>query len=206
MPTFFRMMEILSCFMASFLSYILLLIYPFRNHLRLKNFLAGFLTFAMTPALLYYNILSALGTAPVSYPFSLMRSGVLLVFALLVIGAPIDKVLLNSLSVINLSILISAVADRFAAAHTAQYLLITLALQALLLIPYALNLVKCLAPTLNGSDVPVWKLLWIAPAVGTAVGCILLLTGAPALPIVMAAAILLAAAISALMLHKTERR
>ena len=204
MPTFLRIMEILSCSMAGFLPYLLLLIYPFRNHLRLKSFLAGLLTLVMTPALLYHDILSALGTAPIAMAFPLLRSAAFLVFALLVIHAHPGKVLLNTLSVINLSILISAVADRFAAAYTLQHLLITLALQALLLIPYTLNLINCLAPTLNSSDASVWNLLWIAPAVGTALGCILLSTGAQALFPVMAAAIILAAAASALILHTTR--
>lgn len=204
MPTFLRIMEILSCSMAGFLPYLLLLIYPFRNHLRLKSFLAGLLTLAMTPALLYHDILSALGTTPVSVPFPLLRSAAFLAFAFLVIHVHPGKMLLNTLSVINISILISAVADRFAAAFTLQYLLITLALQTLLLIPYTLNLIKCLAPTLNGSDAPVWNLLWIAPAAGTALGCFLLSTGAQALFPVMAAAIILAAAASALILHTTR--
>ena len=204
MPTFLRIMEILSCSMAGFLPYLLLLIYPFRNHLRLKSFLAGLLTLVMTPALLYHDILSALGTAPIAMAFPLLRSAAFLVFALLVIHAHPGKVLLNTLSVINLSILISAVADRFAAVYTLQHLLITLALQALLLIPYTLNLINCLAPTLNSSDASVWNLLWIAPAVGTALGCILLSTGAQALFPVMAAAIILAAAASALILHTTK--
>ena len=39
MPTYFRMMEVLSCSMMDFLPYILLVVYPFRNHLRLKNLL-----------------------------------------------------------------------------------------------------------------------------------------------------------------------
>ena len=62
MPTFFRMAEVLACSLADFLPYILLVVYPFRNHMRLKSVLAGLLTLAMTPAVLYYDILSALGT------------------------------------------------------------------------------------------------------------------------------------------------
>lgn len=206
MPTFLRMMEILSCSMAGFLPYILLLIYPFRNHLRLKNFLAGFFTLAMTPALLYYDIMSGLGTAPTNLSFSLMRSVALLVFALLVIQAPIWKTLLNTLSVINFSVLISAAASIGADAYTYRSLVTTLILQAALLIPYAWNLVKCLAPTLNCSDAPIWKLLWIAPAAGTAIAFVLLLTGAsaPIVTVIMAAAILLAAAAAAVILYKTK--
>ena len=206
MPTFLRIMEILSCSMAGFLPCLLLLIYPFRNHLRLKSFLAGFLSLAMAPALLYYDILSALGTPPVSIPFPLLRSAAYLLFALLVIHAPIGKVLLNTFSVINLSLLIHAAADLIAAPYTLNWLLATTALQVLLLIPYALNLALCLAPTLNSSDAPVWKLLWAAPAIGTPLGCTLVYTGAAAssLTAAMAAALILAAAAAAITLHQTR--
>ena len=203
MPTFFRMMEVLSCSMMDFLPYFLLVVYPFRNHLRLKSFLAGFLMLLMTPAVLHYDILSALGTSPVDMPFPLMRSVALLVFSVLVIRANIGKMLLNTLSVINISILISAVADKFAADYTAKHLLITLLLQAVLLIPYAINLIRYLAPVLNDSDAPMWKLLFAAPAVGTILGCVMLLSGAGALPIVMVIAMILAAA-AAFIFNKTE--
>lgn len=202
MPTFLRMTEVMSCSMAGFLPYLLLLVYPFRNHLRLKNFLAGLLALIVAPALLCYDVLSALGTAPVAIPYMLMRSGMLLAFAVLVIHAPIGKVLLNTFSVINLSLLITGAANDFATVYTARHLLITVILQALLLVPYAFVQVKYLSPTLNDSDAPIWKLLWIAPAVGTAVGCLLVSTGA--LPFVMALAIILAAGAAVLLIYKTK--
>ena len=204
MPTFFRIAEILYCSMADFLPYLLLVVYPFRNHMRLKSFLAGFLTLLMTPALLYYDISSALGTSPTSLPFPLMRGAVLLIFAVLVIRANIGKNLLNALSVVNISILISALTDRFSTDYTAKHLLVTLVLQALLLIPYTLNLIYCLAPTLNKSDAPAWKFLFVAPAVGTALGFLLLMSGSSALIVVMIIALILAAAAAIVLLHKTE--
>ena len=97
MPTFFRLMEVFYCAMADFIPYLLLVVYPFRNHLRLKNFLAGFLAVLIGPALFYYTVTSALGTSPIDLPFPLMRSAVLLVFGLLVIRANIGKHLLNTL-------------------------------------------------------------------------------------------------------------
>ena len=75
-------------------------------------------------------------------------------------------------------------------------------LQILLLVPYAVVLAKTLAPTLSESDAPVWKLLWIAPAAGTVLGCVMV--SAAALPFVMAFAIALAAGAAVLALHKTE--
>lgn len=206
MPTFLRMMEILSCSMAGFLPYILLLIYPFRNHMRLRGYLASLLTLVMTAGLLYYDILCSLGTAPTALPFPLMRGAAFLILAILSIRAPIWKVLLNTLSVVNLSVLISSATVMYAAPYTLRCLVVTLVLQALLLIPYAVNLALCLAPTLNGSDAPIWKLLWTAPAAGSVAAAILLLTGAEAklLTIVMIAAIILAAAAAAILLYKTE--
>ena len=205
MPTYFRMMEVLSCSMMDFLPYILLVVYPFRNHLRLKSFLAGLLTLVITPALLHSDISCALlGTAPIALPYLLMRSAVLLVFALLTIRANIGKTLLNTFSVINLSILVSALTDRFAADYTAKHLLVTLLLQGALLIPYAVNLVYVLAPTLNESQAVVWKLLFVAPAVGTVLGCVMLQNDSSALTATMAAAIVLAAVAAALILTFTK--
>ena len=205
MPTYFRMMEVLSCSMLDFLPYILLVVYPFRNHLRLKSFLAGILSLIIAPAVLYYDVSCALlGAAPVSLPYPLLRSAVLLVFAVLVIRTDIRKMLLSTLSVINLSILISALADRFAADYTAKHFLVTLLLQAALLGPYTLNLVYILAPTLNETDAPVWKLLFLAPAAGTVLGCILLLSGSSAVSGVMAAALIAAAVAAAVTLYLTK--
>ena len=200
------MMEILGCSLAGFLPFLLLLVYPFRNHLLLKGFPAVFLTVVMAPALLYHDLSAALGTAPVVFSFPLLRSVVFLVFSLLVIHASVDRVLLNSFSVVNLSILITAVADAAAAPYTLRWLLITLALQALLLIPYAVNLVLCLAPTLNCSDAVSWRFLWIAPAAGTAIALGMLYAGASAavLATVMTAAILAAAIAAALILYLTR--
>ena len=202
MPTFFRMMEVLSCSLADFLPYLLLVVYPFCGKTRLKSFLPGLLTLALTPAVLYYDILSALGTSPIAMPFPLMRTAALLLFALVTIHAGIGQQLLNTLSVINISILISAVADRFATDYTAKHLLITVLMQALLLIPYTLNLTHYLADALNNANAPAWKLLWIAPAVGTVLGC--LMSGSAALPIVMVLALILAAAAAFFILSKTE--
>ena len=202
MPTFFRMMEVLSCSMAGFLPYMLLVIYPFRNHLRLKNFLAGLLTLAIAPAVLYYDTASALGTAPTAIPYMLMRSAMLLAFAVLVIRANIGKVLLNTFTVINLSLLITAAANRFAPIYTAQHLLNTVILQVLLLGTYTMILIRLLGPTLNESTSPVWNLLWIAPAVGTVIGC--MMVSSPAMPFVMVFAILLGAGATTLVLNKTK--
>ena len=206
MPTFLRMAEILACSLAGFLPYILLVIYPFRNHMRLKGYLAGLLTLCMTAALLRYDLSASLGTASAALPFPLVQGAALVVLSLLSIRAPLFRVLLNTLSVFNLSVLISAAAGWNNDPYTLSWLLSTLGLQALLLIPYALNLVWCLAPTLNCSDAPVWKLLWIAPAAGSAAASLLLLTGAApkTLTIAMTAALLLAAAACAVILIKTR--
>lgn len=206
MPTFFRMSEILACSLADYLPYLLLVVYPFRNHTRLKSFLAGVLALVMTAAVLRYDLSCALlGTPPTVLPFPLLRSAALGAFALLVLHVHIGKNLLSTLSVINISILISTLTDRFAADYTAKHLIVTLLLQALLLIPYTLNLIYVQAPSMNESDDPAWKLLFVAPAAGTALGCILLLKGAASLPAVMAAALAFSAAAAALTLCLTGK-
>ena len=206
-PTYFRMMEVLSCSMMDFLPYILLVVYPFRNRTRLKSFLAGLLTLVITPALLYYDISSALlGTVPVPLPYPLMRSAVLLVFAFLVIHVHPGKMLLNTCNVINLSLLISSLADRFAADYTVKHLLVTVLLQTVLLIPYTLLLVYVLAPTLSESKALPWKLLFVVPAAGTAIGCMMLLSGSSSLVVTMLTALIAASVVSVLtvILTKTE--
>lgn len=206
MPTFLRTMEILSCSMAGYLPYILLLVYPHRNHLRLKGLAAGTLILLLTPVLVYCDISAALGTASASVSSRLLLCAAFLLFSLLAAEAPLGKVLLNTCSVVNLFVLIDAAAACFASAYTLPHLLITLLLQAALLIPYYLNLVKRLAPTLNCSDAAIWKLLWIAPAAGSAAAFVMLLAGASSatLSVTMAAAIILAAAVAAVALHKTK--
>lgn len=207
MPTYFQMMGVLSCSVLDFLPCLLLVVYPFRNHLRLKSFLAGVLSLVIAPVLLYADVSRALlGTVFLGLPVPLLRSILLLIFAGSLIRSDIRKVLLNTCSVINLSLLISALADRFTADDTAAHFLLTALLQILLLIPYTLNLAFVLTPTLNESEAPAWKLLFIAPATGTVLGCILLLTGSSAVDLVMAIVLILAAiaAIFTITLTRTE--
>ena len=194
-PTFFRMMEVLACSMADFLPYILLVVFPFRNRTRLRSFLAGFLTLVMTPAVLYYDISRALlGTIPVVSPFLLMRSAALFIFAVLVIQARPGKALLNACTIANLSILISALTHRFAADYTAKHLLVTLLLQALLLTPYAFSMDRIVMPMLSASKSKIWELLFLIPAVGMLISCLMFNIGAAALPAVMIAILVLTAA------------
>jgi hypothetical protein len=64
---------------------------------------------------------------------------------------------------------------------------------------------RYLAPALYRSDKLVWKLLWVAPAVGTALGCMMLKSGSAALPVTMAVALILAAAAAAAVLYFTDK-
>lgn len=205
MPTFLTISKILGCYMAGLLPYLLLLIYPFRNHLRLKGFLAGFLALLLATAQLYLELQLSLGTLTLSLPLSLLQSAAFLLFALLAIGAPIHKVLLNTSSVISFSLLIRAAAQS-SESYSLRYLLITLILQAVLLIPYTLVLVKCLAPTLNISDAKVWRILWIIPTLVCAAGCVLLYlnTAAAILTTILAIAVIVSAIAMALILYLTK--
>ena len=206
MPTFLRIMEALSCSMAGILPYLLLIIYPYRNHLRLKNFLAGLLTIAMTAVLLRYDLASALGMTPMTPSVRLLTSVAFLIFTLVVVRAPVGKVLLSSCTVINLYALIGAAADCFAPVYTLRHFVITAVLQLILLIPYALILVKRLGPTLCISNARVWQYLWIIPTAGTASACVMHLTGISATMVTaaMVIVIVLSAVIAAVELHKTK--
>ena len=205
-PTFLQMTNVLACSLADFLPYILLVVFPFRNRMRLKSFPAYILTLVITPAVLYCDISRALlGTVPVELPFPLLRAAALLVLAVLAIREHPGKVLLNTFSIVNISILVSTLADRFAPDFTAKHLLATLLLQAVLLIPYTLIASRLLMPVLDKSKSGIWKLLFIVPAIGTALGC-LIRSNSKMLPAVMIAAIVLTAvaAIVAYYLTKSE--
>ena len=207
MPTFLRMAEILFCSMADFIPYLFLLFYPFRNHMRLKGFFAGLLTLPLSAAVLYCDIHGALGIpALLPMPLLLLRSGAFLLMVLISVHANLWKMLLNTFSVINFSILIHTAAGLAAEPFTLRWFAVTLALQTLLLIPYGVNLAKCLGPTLNLSTAPVWGFLWLIPAAASVAGCVMLHTGAAAktLTVTMAAATVLAAAAAAAALYFTK--
>lgn len=205
MPTFLTMAKILSCFMAGLLPYMLLLVYPFRNHLRLKGFPAGFLSLLLAAAQLHLELQLSLGTSALSLPLPLLQSGAFLLFSLLAIRAPIHKVLMNTASVMSFSLLIHAAAQS-AGRYSLRYLLITLALQAVILVPYALVLVKCLAPTLNISGAKVWSFLWIIPTLVAAAGCILfyLNVASATLATILVIAVILSATAVTLVLYLTK--
>ncbi len=197
MPTFLKMAEVLCCSMAGFFPYLLLLVYPFRNHLRLKGIIAGVLSFALIPLVLYQDTSAALAGAS-SMPPLLLGLGFLL-FAIVSVRTPIWKVLFHGCSIVSLFLLIRSGAANYADAYTLRYLLATAALQAVLLIPYTLALVKWLSPTLNESNAPVWKWLWVIPAAAAAAGMLL----ANLFPVVLAA-VIAAAIATALALHFTK--
>ena len=99
MPTFLKMAEVLCCSMAGFFPYLLLLVYPFRNHLRLKGIIAGVLSFALIPLVLYRDVTAALaGTPPL--PSLLLGLGFLL-FAIVSVRTPIWKVLFHGCGIVS---------------------------------------------------------------------------------------------------------
>ena len=196
MPTFLKMAEVLLGSAAGFFPYLLLLIYPFRNHLRLKGIPAGALSFALIPLVLYRDVTAALaGTPPLA---SLLLGLGFLVFAAAAVRAPVWKVLFHGCGIVSLYLLNCSAGAYFAGAAPLHDLLLPAALQVLLLIPYTLALIKWLSPTLNESDAPVWKWLWAIPAAAAAVG--MLLTGL--FPAVLAA-VVIAAVATALAFHFT---
>lgn len=178
MPTFLQMAVILACSMADFIPYLVLIFYPFRNHMLLKGYPAALLTFPLSAGVLYCDLYGAMGMPVLTVPFTLLCAAAFLALALLNIRVPIWKNLLNTLSVINLFLLIRTAADHLAESYSMKWLTVTLILQAVLLIPYGINQICCLGPTLNLSDAKVWKFLWAAPAAVTAAGCGLILAGA----------------------------
>ena len=198
MPTFLRMTEILACSMAGFIPYLVLIFYPFRNHMLLKGYPAGLLTFLLSAGVLYFDVSTALGMPVFAVPFVLACAGAFLVLALAGIWVPVWKNLLNTLSVINFFLLIHAVADHLVESYSLRWLAVTVILQVVLLIPYGINLARCLGPTLNLSDAEVWKYLWAAPAVVTILG--LLFTNMT----LLAVAIVVAAVAAAVTLYLTK--
>lgn len=208
MPTFLRMAEIMACSMTDFLPYLVLLFYPFRNHLRLKGVPAAFLTFLLSAVVLHHDVQGALGMPAASASFLLQRSAALLLILLISVRAPIWKMLLNTLSVINLSLLIHLAATQAVEPYSLRWFTTALMLQVGLLIPYAINLVKCLGPTLNLSDAPIWKFLWGIPAAVAVAGCAMISSGTATMVatvnLAVATVVSAIAAAAALYLTKTE--
>jgi hypothetical protein len=208
MPTFLQMALILACSMFGFIPYLALLFYPFRNHMLLKGYPAALLTLPLSAGMLYCDVSGALGMPVLTVPVTLVCAAAFLALALLNIWVPIWKNLLNTFSVINFFLLIRTVASHMAESYSLRWLTVTVILQALLLIPYGINLAVCLGPTLNLSDAKVWKFLWAAPAAVTVLGCGLIFAGvASGTCLTVLAVTVVAAAVAAgvtLYLTKTE--
>lgn len=205
MPTFLQMALVLFGSLAGFLPYLLLILYPFRNHMRFKGIPAGALSVVAVPALLYLDAAAAFGTAQ-PLPAPLPQVLILLVFAIVSIQAPIQNVLFSSCSAINLMLLIHGAAGWLAAYGTLKHFLVTLLLQLIVLLPYTFLLAKTIAPTLNISDAPIWKKIWDIPAICTAggLGLVWLSNSPAALALITAFLVAASAAATAACLYFTK--
>lgn len=194
----FRILEILVCSLTGFLPFILLMIYPFRNHLRFGNVPTA--CFTALAALIQMSCDLAAGTGYLENQglVLLLDLAIQILLCLLLVRAPISKTLFAALTSADLAVLIAATGKfletLFFPAQATEvsrwtYLLLAVVLQLLILTPYALVLAVRFSPTLNHTAESLWKPLCPIPAVVIIAACSMMFFGAP--PWLTAAAILL---------------
>lgn len=185
----FRILEILLCSLIGFLPYVLLMIYPFRNRLRFGNGLTAGLTALAAILTMGCDLAAGVGTIGNTGLVILLNLVIKILLCLALVKAPVGKTAFTALSASLLAIGISAVAngvemflfsDTAAEIYSWSYLLAYAVLELLVLIPCALALAKCLAPTMLGAADAPWNSACIVPAAVVAIGCILLCFGAAA--------------------------
>lgn len=167
MPSPFRILEILTCSLASFLPFVMLLTYPFRHHLRAT----GFLTSLAAVLQMVYDLAIGLGLLQHTPTTSAIVLGVHMLLALLLIRASFGKKLFTILTTVNSAIALSLGAKYlegiFFPGQTMlyhwTYLVLLLALEALILLPFGLLLMRRHVRVTTGHIAP-WGMLWLISA------------------------------------------
>lgn len=182
----FRILEILACSLASFLPFVLLMTYPFRNNLRAT----GFLVTLATMVQMGLDLAIGLGILDHTAPVTLIVLGVYILLSLILIRAGFGRKVFCILTTVN-----SAVAISLAAKYLEQmifgtqelayhwtYLAVLLALEAVILIPFGLILMHRHVRVSSGHVAP-WGVLWLVPALVFAAWVYMSLYGLPGLPV-----------------------
>ena len=166
----FRILEILVCSLVTFLPYALVMIYPVRNKLRFGQTVTAVFTAFAAMVQLGCDLIIALGM--LETPAAAMLAVVTLhgLFYLILVRASLGKKLFLLLGTLNLSLVItmgaSLLKNLLFPAHIAtEYhwsdLILTLVLQAVILLPYGIFTVKGLSAALTSSRKAPFGWMWL---------------------------------------------
>lgn len=164
----FRILEILTCSLAMFLPFVMLMTYPFRNNLRAT----GFLTSLAAVLQMVYNLALGLGIIKDTPTVPLIMLGIHMLLGLVLIRASAGKKLFTILTTVNSAIALSLAAKYLEGLlfpgqtllYHWTYLVPLLALETLILLPFALLLMRRHVQVTTG-HIALWGALWLVPAV-----------------------------------------
>lgn len=163
----FRILEILTCSLVSFLPYLMLVTYPFRNDLRG----IGFLTSLAAILQMGCDLAIGLGLVADAALVRIIVISIHFLLSLILIRAPFGKKIFALLTTVNAAVALSMAAKYLEGMlFPAQsldyhwtYLVLLLALQALILLPFALLMMRRQV-RISGGHIAPWGILWLVPA------------------------------------------
>ena len=151
MPSPFAILEILACSLISFLPYMLLIVYPFRKHLRFGNGLTVTLTIFAAIIQLVCDLAVGMKLMPNTSTILIATLVIHVLLSLVLIRMPFGKKLFAQLAAIGSAVVLSTASkyltntlfpDASSGMFRWIFLLMLIALQAVILVPYALMVVK----------------------------------------------------------------
>lgn len=188
MPSPFAILEILACSLISFLPYMLLIIYPFRKHLRFGNGLTVTLTIFAAIIQLVCDLAVGLTLMPNTSTILIATLVIHVLLSLVLIRMSFGKKLFAQLAAIGSAVVLSTASkyltqtlfpDTGSGMFRWIFLLMLIALQAVILVPYALMVVKQEAKP----GFP-WSGLLLIPAAALAVWVYIALPGFTSLQLI----------------------
>lgn len=186
MPSPFRILEILTCSLVGFLPFVMLMTYPFRNSLRAT----GFLVTLAAVLQMVCDLGIGLGIVNGAATLTLAVLGIHLLLALILIRASFGRKLFSILTTVNSAVALSLAAKwlenlLFGVSELPYrwtFLVILLALEAVILLPFALLLMRRHVRVTGGHIAP-WGVLWLIPALVFAAWVYMSLFGLMNLPV-----------------------
>lgn len=175
MPSPFAILEILACSLISFLPYMVLIVYPFRKYLRFGNGLTVTLTIFAAIIQLVCDVAVGLKLMSNASTLSIVTLVIHVLLCLVMIRVPLGKKLFALIATIGSAVVLSTASkyltqNLFPDAGSGMFrwifLLMVVALEAVVLVPYALTVAK--QPDEAKPGFP-WSGLLLIPAAALAV-------------------------------------
>ena len=175
MPSPFTILEILACSLISFLPYMVLIVYPFRKHLRFGNGLTVTLAVFAAVIQLVCDVAVGLKLMPNASTLLIATLVIHLLLSLVLIRVPFGKKLFALIAAIGSAVVLSTASkyltqtlfpDAGSGMFRWIFLLMLVALEAVILVPYALMVVKQNDNAKAGFP---WGCLLLIPAAALAV-------------------------------------